>query len=81
MIRGCSSFYNRKNNYSFENKEGNAVDVKRKDYDRSTIGLRVSTKKKLDRNRAPGQCYDGFLSQLVDMWEEVNAGSNKFKFP
>ena len=41
---------------------------------RSTIGLRVSTKEKLDRSRAPGQCYDGFLCQLVDMWEEVNGG-------
>ncbi len=39
---------------------------------RSTIGLRMSTKAKLDRSRAPGQCYDGFLCQLVDMWEEVN---------
>ncbi len=39
---------------------------------RSTIGLRLSTKEKLDRSRAPGQCYDGFLCQLVDMWEEVN---------
>ncbi len=39
---------------------------------RSTIGLRTSTKDKLDKNRAPGQCYDGFLCQLVDMWEEVN---------
>jgi len=39
---------------------------------RSTIGLRRSTKAKLDRSRAPGQCYDGFLCQLVDMWEEVH---------
>ncbi len=38
---------------------------------RSTIGLRVSTKEKLDQNRAPGQCYDGFLCQLVDLWEET----------
>jgi hypothetical protein len=36
---------------------------------RSTIGLRVSTKEKLDQNRAPGQSYDGFLCQMVDMWE------------
>jgi len=43
---------------------------------RSTIGLKMSTKKKLDKNRAPGQCYDGFLCQLVDMWEEVN-GNNR----
>jgi len=40
---------------------------------RSTIGLRRSTKAKLDKSRAPGQCYDGFLCQLVDMWEEVHA--------
>lgn len=39
---------------------------------RSTIGLRLSTKAKLDRSRAPGQCYDGFLCQLVDMWEDLN---------
>jgi hypothetical protein len=38
---------------------------------RSTIGLRVSTKEKLDQNRAPGQCYDGFIWQLVDLWEET----------
>jgi hypothetical protein len=38
--------------------------------ERSTIGLRVSTKEKLDQNRAPGQCYDGFILQLVGLWEE-----------
>ncbi len=37
---------------------------------RTTIGLRVSTKQKMDKNRAPGQCYDGFLCQLIDMWQE-----------
>lgn len=41
---------------------------------RSTIGLRLTTKEKLDQSRAPGQCYDGFLCQLVEMWEE-NRGS------
>ncbi len=49
---------------------------------RSTIGLKLSTKNKLDRSRAPGQCYDGFISQLVDMWEEVNNNRvYKFRFP
>jgi len=43
--------------------------------ERSTIGLRLSTKDKLDRSRAPGQCYDGFLCQLVDMWEDVHKTS------
>lgn len=37
---------------------------------RTTIGIKQTTKGKLDRNRAPGQCYDGFLCQLVDMWED-----------
>ena len=37
---------------------------------RTTIGLRATTKDKLDRNRAPGQCYDGFICQMVDLWEQ-----------
>jgi len=40
-------------------------------YSRTTIGLKMSTKDKLDKNRAPGQCYNGFICQLVDLWEEV----------
>jgi hypothetical protein len=36
---------------------------------RTTIGLKMATKDKLDRNRAPGQCYDGFLCQMVELWE------------
>ena len=39
--------------------------------DRSTIGLRNTTKERLNNNRAPGQCYDGFLCQLVDLWEKT----------
>ncbi|MDD2251617.1 MAG: hypothetical protein PHQ10_01460 [Dehalococcoidales bacterium] len=35
-----------------------------------TIGLKSSTKAMLDRSRAPGQCYDGFLCQLMDVWEK-----------
>ena len=37
---------------------------------RTTIGLKITTKNKLDENRAPGQCYDGFIYQLVDLWEK-----------
>jgi hypothetical protein len=40
---------------------------------RTTIGLRETTKTKLDSNRAPGQCYDGFLCQLVDLWEKSHS--------
>ena len=37
---------------------------------RSTIGLKVSTKRRMDKCRAPGQCYDGFIQQMVDHWEK-----------
>lgn len=40
---------------------------------RTTVGLKQSTKEKLDRNRAPGQCYDGFICQMVDLWEKLRA--------
>lgn len=39
---------------------------------RTTIGLKLTTKNKLDENRAPGQCYDGFIRQLVELWERTN---------
>ncbi len=41
---------------------------------RTTIGVRKQTKDRLDGNRAPGQCYDGFICQLVDLWEKTKAG-------
>ena len=37
----------------------------------ATIAIRKSTKDKLDRNRAPGQCYNGFICQLIDLWEKT----------
>ncbi len=37
----------------------------------TTIGLRKTTKSRLDRGRAPGQCYDGFLCQMLDLWDEA----------
>jgi|GEM_PF-2720190 len=40
---------------------------------RTTIGVKPATKARLNKNRAPGQCYDGFLCQLVEMWEEAYA--------
>ena len=38
----------------------------------TTIAVWKSTKDKLDRNKAPGQCYNGFICQLVDLWEDSN---------
>jgi len=37
----------------------------------TTIAIWKSTKDKLDKNRAPGQCYNGFVRQLVDLWERI----------
>ena len=45
---------------------------------RITIGLRRITKAKLDRNRAPGQCYVGFICQFVDLWEKAEAGRRDY---
>jgi hypothetical protein len=44
---------------------------------RTTIGVKASTKDMLDKNRAPGQCYDGFINQLVDLWETTNNRATK----
>ncbi len=38
---------------------------------RTTLGVKKTTKDKLDKYRAPGQCYDGFICQLIDLWEKV----------
>jgi hypothetical protein len=46
---------------------------------RTTVGVKQDTKDRLDKNRAPGQCYDGFLCQMVDLWEETNAASRNGK--
>jgi hypothetical protein len=37
----------------------------------TTIAIWKSTKEKLDENRAPGQCYNGFICQLIDLWERT----------
>jgi hypothetical protein len=44
--------------------------IKKSNETRTTVGVKQSTKDKLDRNRAPGQCYDGFICQLVELWEQ-----------
>ena len=37
----------------------------------TTIAIHKSIKNKLDKNRAPGQCYNGFICQLIDLWEKT----------
>ena len=34
------------------------------------IRLRASTKERINKDKAPGQRYDGFFRQLLDLWEK-----------
>ncbi len=45
----------------------------------TSIAVWKSTKDKLDRNRAPGQCYNGFIRQLIDLWEEAGRETMSIK--
>ena len=38
---------------------------------RGVIGVKKTTKARMDENRAPGQTYDGFIRQLIDLWEKT----------
>ena len=42
----------------------------------TTIALQKVTKARLDGSKAPGQCYDGFITELVDYWERYRIGSS-----
>ena len=42
----------------------------------TTIALQKVTKERLDGSKAPGQCYDGFITELVDYWERYRIGSS-----
>jgi hypothetical protein len=43
---------------------------------RTTVSVRMETKAKMDKWRASGQCYDGFLCQLVKLWEKTHHSNN-----
>ena len=43
--------------------------VMKKQDNATSIAIWKSTKDKLDKNKAIGQCYNGFICQLVDLWE------------
>jgi hypothetical protein len=48
----------------------------RRDVFHTTIALQKDTKKKLDDCRATGQCYDGFINDLVTYWEKYKIGGS-----
>jgi hypothetical protein len=48
---------------------------------RTTIGLKRATQARLNKARAPGQCYDGFLCQLIELWESAYNQDVNYRFP
>jgi hypothetical protein len=46
---------------------------------RTTVSLNKNTKARLDKWRANGQCYDGFLCELVSLWERTHDPDNRYQ--
>ena len=46
---------------------------------RTTIAVNTTTKAKLDKSKAPGQCYDGFLCQLIELRDQTNGNNSPEK--
>ncbi len=42
---------------------------------RTTVSLGRTTKSRMDKWRAAGQSYDGFLRQLMNLWETTHSGN------
>ena len=43
----------------------------------TTIGVKRETKERLSQNRYRGQSYDGFMSELLDLWEDTKRRNEK----
>ena len=39
----------------------------------TTIRLRTAIRSRMSQNRALGQSFDGFISQLLDLWKAENS--------
>jgi hypothetical protein len=48
---------------------------------RTTVSVSHKTKSRLDIWRATGQCYDGFLCQLIGLWEKTHQVNESYKLP
>jgi hypothetical protein len=42
-----------------------------------TLKIRVSTRKKLDKIKHPGQSYDGIIRELLESYENVKGGDSE----
>jgi hypothetical protein len=45
---------------------------------RTTISLHDTTKIRLNKGRAHGQSYDGFICQLIDLWDKSHLQNTGF---
>ncbi len=43
---------------------------------RTTIAIHRDTKDLLDSMKVPGQCYDNFLSEIIEYWERYRVFSS-----
>ena len=53
-------------------KRGNSLDGQM-----TTIGVKRETKERLSQNRYRGQSYDGFMCELLDLWEDTKCRNEK----
>jgi hypothetical protein len=44
---------------------------------RTTVSIKRTTKARMDKWRATGQCYDGFLCQMIGLWEQMHKEGRK----
>jgi hypothetical protein len=42
---------------------------------KTTVAVSKNTKAKMDKWRAPGQCYDGFLREMIGLWERMHGNT------
>jgi len=48
---------------------------RKREAERTTIGLKRTTKDRLDHSKSPGQSYDGFIRQLIALWDRMDRES------
>ncbi len=44
---------------------------------RITVSISKTTKTRMDKWRAPGQCYDCFVCEMVSLWERMHNFDSK----
>jgi hypothetical protein len=42
----------------------------------TSIAIQKETRERLNNCRAPGQSYEGFISELIEYWERYRIGSS-----